>query len=185
MSATSSIMAFITNIIVLLTSLVQIHKLKKEIHDVKIVINNTMELKEALKSPLEGAWTVSGKYIKYHNRNSIHYCAGYVHFYWDELSKRYKVYYTYSVREEQSDIDLVTAICTGIGLCNEIGDIKNNDKLCLRMSIENRSAKDNFNNSSKNFEFISQKVKRKNNKINEISFVFKNSNVDGIIKFIR
>lgn len=185
MSSISSIIVLITNVIVLLTSLVEIHKLKKEIKDVKIVINNTMELKEALKSPLEGVWTVSGKYSKYHNITSIHYCSGYAHFYWDELSKRYKVYYTYSVRGEQSDIDLVTAICSGMGLCDETGDVKNNDKLCLHMSIENRSAKDNFNNSSKNFEFVSQKIKKKNNKINEIIFVFKNSNVDGIIKFTR
>lgn len=181
----AAIIAFITNIIILITQLVQVYKLKKELKDVKVVINNTTDLQQALKKPLEGMWEVRGVYTKYHNIIATHNCSGYINFCWNDLYKRYDVFYAYSVRKEQDSSDMVTAICSGITLCDEDGNIGKNKKLTLQMKIDNRCSIDGFNNSSKTFEFISNKIIKNENRICKINFIFKNSNVDGIIEFIR
>lgn len=184
MNNASEIIVLVSNILVLIATLLEIRKLKNELRDKRIVVNNLAELKESLKYPLEGVWKVTGKYSKYHNIVSSYNCSGYAHFYWDNLEKRYNVFYSYSVREEQANEDLATAVCQGTGVCDEDGSL-NKKKLHLLMSIENRSAVDSFNSSSQTFQFISDKVKYNNDRVKEIRFNFKNSNVDGVVKFVR
>lgn len=54
--------ALATNIIILVTQLVQVYKIKKELKDVKVVVNNSTDLIYALRKPLEGkmesAWNI-------------------------------------------------------------------------------------------------------------------------------
>lgn len=157
----AALIAFITNIIILITQLVQVYRLKNQIKGIRIIINNTTDLKLALNKPLEGMWEVRGQYKKYHNETAIHNCSGYVNFCWNDLYKRYDVYYVYSVRKENDVIDLVTAICSGIAICDENGNIEANKKLTLQMKIDNRCSIDKFNNSSKTFELISNKIVKK------------------------
>ncbi len=177
------IVAFLTNIIVLSTAIVQVFKLKKELKDVKVVINNPIDLQRALRKPLEGIWEVRGVYSKYHDVMETHNCTGFAVFYWDDVNKRYDIYYTYSVRREKDSIDLVTAICSGIALSDENGNI--NRKLTLQLTVNNRSTADGVNNCSKTFEFTANKITKKENKVNRLEFDFKNSNSDGVISFIR
>ena len=179
----AAIIAFITNIIILITQVIQVYKLKKELRDVKIVINNTEDLREALKKPLEGMWEVRGVYTKFHNDIANYNSSGYVNFCWDDLHKKYDVYYVYSVRKEHATIDLVTSICSGIAIYNE--SIKKNNKITMQMKIDARCSNDNFNNSSKTFEYISNKIIKIDNRINKIEFIFSNSNVEGTISFVR
>ena len=112
-----------------------------------------------------------------------HNCTGFAVFYWDDVNKRYDIYYTYSVRREKDSIDLVTAICSGIALSDENGNI--NRKLTLQLTVNNRSTADGVNNCSKTFEFTANKITKKENKVNRLEFDFKNSNSDGVISFIR
>lgn len=178
-----AIIALITNIIVLITTIVQVCKLKKELQDVKIVVNNTSDLQHSLRKPLEGIWEVRGNYTKYHDVAATHNCTGYAFFYWNETNKRYDVYYTYSVRKEQESTDLVTAICNGIALSDENGKI--DKKLVIQLTINNRSSIDGVNYCSKNFEFVTNKINKKEERINRLEFAFKNVKTEGVICFIR
>lgn len=175
-----AIIAFVTNIIILITQIVQVTKLKKEIKDVKIVVNNTSELKKALNKPLEGIWEVSGKYDRYHDDDTVHNCSGYANFIWDDINKKYNIKYSYSVRKEQSVSDLVTAICSGDCRCNSNGEIDHNSRLKLKMTINSRSATDNIESISNSFEFISEKITSQGDGITEIKFPFKTRTSDGI-----
>lgn len=177
------VIGFVANLIILLTSIVQVYKLKKELKDVKIIINNPVDLQSALKKPLEGIWKVCGSYSKYHNVCEAHKCTGFAVFCWDNTNKRYDVYYTYSVRKEKDSFDLVTAICSGIALSDENGKIKR--KLVIQFTIDSRSAVDGVNNCFPTFEFITSKINETENRINEMDFIFKNSISDGVIRFVR
>ena len=179
------IIAFVTNIVILVTQFIQIYKIKKEIKDVKIVVNNTVDIKRALSKSLEGIWEVRGSYSKYHGNNCIHNCMGFADFVWDDINKRYDVYYVYSVRKEGDTTDLVTAFCKGIAVCNEIGALEANQKLILQMIIQNRSSRDIINNNSTTFEFVSNKIIKYGNKINKIEFPSKNKNMEGTVYFTR
>lgn len=178
-----STIALAANIIVFITAIIQVYKLKKELKDVKIVINNTSDLRQSLIKPLEGVWEVRGSYTKYHYVVAIHNCTGYAFFYWDDIYKRYNVYYAYSVRKEQESIDLVTAICNGIAVSDENGKV--GKKLVIQLTINSRSAIDGVNYFSKIFEFTTNKLIKKEDKINRLEFEFKNSKTEGVIKFIR
>lgn len=181
----TAIVGCVTNLILLITQLVQVVKLKKEMKDVKVIVNSTAELKQSLCKPFEGTWEVRGEYIKYHGVEAPHYCNGFVNFTWNEVQKRYDIYYVYSVRKEGDNSDLVTAVCKGISVCNEEGNLIRNDKLTLELTICNRSSADGVTNQSPTFEFCSDKVEKIGKKYSKIKFVFKNKNSNGNLYFVR
>lgn len=53
------------------------------------------------------------------------------------------------------------------------------------MTVNNRSAVDKFINDSNEIEFISSDIVRQEHRITKIKFIFKNTNAEGSISFIR
>lgn len=181
----SAVAGCLANLILLITHLVQMLKLQKEMKDVKIIVNNTSELKQSLNKPFEGSWEVRGIYSRYHDIEGVFNCAGFVNFLWNDSQKKYEVYYVYSVRKQQDLSDLVTAYCKGSATCNEEGNVDKDGKIHLLMTVINRSATDQFINLSNTFELVSSKITKTLNKYNEIEFSFKNIKSEGTIKFVR
>lgn len=182
------IIAFTTNIIILITQAIQVYKLKKELKEVKLVINSTSELKRALNKPFEGIWEVRGFYAKYHNIELPHDCTGFADITWNDENKRYDIVYTYSVRQTKAPTDLVTAICRGTSTCDENGYLNKNKKLILNMKISNRTSSNGIINNLPSFEFISKKIDFYDEtrvRAKKIEFDFSTNNSSGTIYFQR
>ena len=179
----AALVGFATNIILLITQIVQVVNLKKQMNDVKVIVNNAEDLKQSLRKPLEGTWEVGGRYIKYHNIDDEFNCSGFVNFVWNDSKKEYDIYYVYSVRRRNNSADLVTAYCKGIAAANDDGSLLNN-KLQMNMTVINRSASDNFVNNQK-FIFVSSSTKKNHTKYIEFEFEFNSVETIGAVRFYR
>jgi len=175
----------LTNLVILITQFIQLLKIKKELKEVKVVVNDTHEMREALKKSLEGTWKISGEFSKVQNDSSQHYSTGYAIFTWLPSKQNYEVKYMYSIRKERNNIDIITVICSGHALTNGNGNVDNKKGVILDMIIESRSSENEDSPQSKSFKLTSEKPIYEDGKINTLTFKFLNSNTDGKIIFTR
>lgn len=180
-----NIVVLVANIIVLCTAIIKSLSLNKELKNAKIVVNNLSDLKNALSKQLEGVWIVNGSFSKYHNVAGEHISKGSAIFVWDDINKRYSIYYNYAVQKTQNSADIVTAICKGFTSCNEDGTVKDNEQLKLQMSIVGRCASDGFNEQATNYDLISEPILAANGKVKELRFKFSVASSEGTIQFLR
>lgn len=178
----SSFISLAANIALALAYFLNLSKIKKELKEVKVVVNNTTELREALKKPLEGIWRVEGQFHLFKGEEMSHNSSGYIFFSWDHVNSRYEVVDVYSVRKENDATDTVTVYCHGFGNVLKDEPISNKNPLNLHMKIESNSStheKINFIMRSTHCETT------QNGKINRLEFIFNYKETKGVISFIK
>lgn len=175
----ASIVTFITALLALIKGWIELRKIKQEISQIKIVAN-TSEMRDALKMPLEGLWSVSGEFTKYQGVYELHLSTGYANFIWDDHLNRYNVVYSYSVEKNYTYDKIVTAICSGYTFYEN----KKETSISLIMKIDAFTCKvllprsQQFTMTTKNDVVIGKELK-------EITFLFETSQTKGEIKFLR
>ncbi|MGM9564168.1 MAG: hypothetical protein ACI3VQ_08880 [Faecousia sp.] len=183
MNLVSVILIILSNALAFGVELLQIIKLKRELKKANVIINNTTELKNALKKPLEGIWRIHGKFKKYHNIRESHNSNGFAVFEWNDAKKRYDVRYVYSVKKHNGSKDIVTAACSGFAQNCPDGNVKN--KITLHLTTDNRCSSDGSETDSVNFVLESCAIRQLNSYITTIQFSFITNESNGIISFER
>jgi hypothetical protein len=177
----------IAYIVVVIANIVQYRKLRRELGEVKIIVKDTNEIREALKKPLEGTWAISGEFSKYKAQQLKHYTTGHAIFSWNPKNLRYDILYMYSVRAEKQVEDVITCFCSGHASSDKNGNVKNGTLLQLNLKIDSRTAKPAYGNElTKSFTMTAEKIVNPNaDNINNLSFNHVNDETSGKIHFTK
>lgn len=92
----------------------QFRKVSKEVNELKVVVKDTQEIRDALRKPLEGIWNVCGDFSMYHNADERHFTTGEMSFDWNPDKSIYDVLYVYGVQKVNYNDDVITCFSRGI-----------------------------------------------------------------------
>ena len=179
--------AFATAILVLIANAIQLLRVRKEVREIKVVVKDTKEIRDALNKPLEGDWEVKGEFSKYQGQAVKHFSTGVVSFGWSPNEHRYNIKYIYSVRKARSDKDEITCFSKGTLSADYDGQLAGKTKLSINFEIHSRTSTPDYKLAvSKHFSLEDGRlVKTTAERATQIQFKYQNDETEGTIKFVR
>lgn len=174
----------IVSILALGKTWLELKKIKNNLNAIQIVAN-PIEMRAALKKPLEGKWEVRGEFSCYQGTSKCHFSKGVVLFLWDEERDRYSVTYTYTVYQEYTSESLITAVCNGYAVEESIANSSEKFlELTLKMDDYTRDPgimppQKGFFTMKTTSQIAIQKTLR------ELEFELATPYTEGVIKFMR
>lgn len=174
-------------VVLLLANLVQLKKVRKDVSELKVVVKDTKEIREALSKSFEGDWKVKGKFSKFQGKSNPHYSTGLASFSWSPDEARYNVNYVYSVQKEKSDKDEITCFSNGQLSTDYDGRLSAKEKISINFEIHSRTSTAEYEEAeSKHFSLENGSYTIANSgRATELKFKFETDDTKGIVKFVR
>ncbi|MFI3197506.1 MAG: hypothetical protein QX196_04200 [Methylococcaceae bacterium] len=165
----------------------QFRKVSKEVNELKVVVKDTQEIRDALRKPLEGIWNVCGDFSMYHNADERHFTTGEMSFDWNPDKSIYDVLYVYGVQKVNYNDDVITCFSRGILHADYNGFISADQDITIDFVIHSRTAIQEYGSPfTKAFTLNNGKqTKGTTGRIIKVQFVFDSPETKGTISITK
>lgn len=183
----AGILAVAAAAIVLITNIVQWSRVRKDVKELKVVVKDTKEIRDALAKSFEGDWNVQGKFEKFQGQSIPHYSTGLASFSWSPEENSYNINYVYSVRKEKSVQDEITCFSRGILSADYDGRISPKDNISINFEIHSRTCTADYEAAeAKHFALENGKfTTNPSGRPTQLEFKLDRTSTSGVVKFVR